>query len=406
MADMGEQWRIRVLGDLAVECGGRRVEPPNGLAGAVLVVLALRLRHGAREQDLMNWVRDGAGRAAIASESALAQHFSSLRRIRLPVPKRAKGGPYTLDWDEVRVDAAEFVAAVRKLRDLPQPPDVAKLAALIGLWRGDPRVCNPQVDPDRWKEVFTCRDRLLEVLAEADLEILRRLDGLAGFLDLFPGDRACDPVRERLRGAEPRRILVVEDQMAELIVGALESFGFSCLTVRSLDEWWRTQREREAEVKRLAGALVDLHLTPELDDRRGLEVVEWLARHTEVPASLMTMAPPPGDLVENTRVQRARYRLVGIVHKGTPNVDLSGIRLAAEALVSPDARHRRRRAETLLEWAALRADDQLLGIGGSGRNPQLERCRQDADRVRRILRDGTVEEAERQAQGFRRQYVG
>jgi CheY-like chemotaxis protein len=254
--------------------------------------------------------------------------------------------------------------------------------------------------------VFAHRDRLLEVLAETDLEVLRRLDGLAGFLDLFPDERRCDPVRERLRVAEPRRILVVEDQMAELIVGALEGFGFSCLTVPSLGKWWELQREREAEVKRLAGALVDLHLTPELDDRRGLEIVEWLARHTEVPASLMTMAPPPGDLVENTRVQRARYRLVGIVHKGAPKVDLSGIRLAAEALVSTDPKHRRRRAETWLEWAALRADDHLLGTGGSGRNLPLERCRQEADRVRRTIRDGTVEEAERQMHTFRRQYLG
>ncbi|MER6627465.1 hypothetical protein ABT301_04365 [Streptomyces sp. NPDC000987] len=405
MTDMGEQWRIRVLGDIAVECGGTRVEPPGGLTGAVLVVLALRLRRGAREQELMDSIRNSSGRAAIASEQALAQHFSNLRRTGLPVPKRAKGAPYKLDWGAVRSDADEFVTGVRKLRGLPGPPGAAELAALIGLWHGDPRVCHQQVDPACWKEVFLHRDRLLEVLAEADPQILRQLDGLAGFLDLFPGDRACDPVRERLRAAEPRRILVVEDQMAEEIVGALESFGFSCLTIRSLDEWWTMQRERQAELKRLAGALVDLHLTPELDDRRGLEVVEWLARHTEVPASLMTMAPPPGDLVENTRVQRARYRLVHIVHKGTPNVDLTGIRLAAEALVSTDPRHRRRRAETRLEWAALSADDQLLGTGGTGRNLPLERCRQDADHVRRTLRDGTVEEAERQVHDFQRRYV-
>lgn len=403
MTDMGERCRIRVLGDLAVGCGDGQVEPPVGLAGAVLVVLALKLRRGVREQDLLASVRDGAGKPAIASEQALAQHFSSLRR-RLPVPKRFKGGPYRLDADAVRVDAVEFIADVRKLRDLPGPPGVAELAALIDLWHGDPRVCHPQVDPDCWNEVFACRDRLLDVLVEADPAILRQLDGLAGFLDLFPGDRACDLVRERLKTPEPRRILVVEDQMAELIVDALEGFGFSCLTVRSLDEWRRMQREREAEVKRLAGALVDLHLTPELDDQRGLEVVEWLARHTEVPASLMTMAPPPGDLVENTRIQRARYRLVGIVHKGTPKVDFSGIRLAAEILVSPDARYRRRRAETWLEWAALRADDQLLSTGGSRRNPDLEQCREDADRVRRVLRDGTVEEAEREVQDFRRSY--
>jgi CheY-like chemotaxis protein len=405
MTDMGEQWRIRVLGDLAVERDGTPLNPPAGLTGAVLVVLALRLRYGVREQDVMAWLRDGAGRPAIASEAALAQHFSSLRRAGLPVPKRAKGRPYTLDRQAVRVDAEEFVSGVRKLRDLPGPPGPAELASLIGLWHGDPRVCHPQVDPDRWNGVFACRDRLLEVLGSTDPEVLRRLDGLEGFLDFFPGDRLCAPVRERLRAGERRRILVVEDQIADLIENALEGHGFSCLTVRSLDEWWKLQRDREAEVRQLAGALVDLHLTPGLDDRRGLEVVAWLARHTEVPASLMTMAPPTGDLYDSTLVQRARYRLVGIIHKGTPQVDLTAIRTAAEALVSQDPKYRRRRAETWLEWAALRADEKL-DTGGSGRNAALQRCRQAADRVRSILRNDTVEEAERQMRAFLQQYPG
>ncbi|MBQ0985562.1 hypothetical protein KBZ10_13775 [Streptomyces sp. F63] len=405
MTDMGEQWRIRVLGDLGVERDGTPLEPPTGLAGAVLVVLALRSRHGAREQDVMAWVRDGAGRPAIASELALAQHVSSLRRTGLPVPKRAKGRPYTLDRQSVRVDAEEFVSDVGKLRDPAGPPDPAELARLIGLWYGDPRVCHPQVESGRWSAVFACRDRLLEVLGDTDPEVLRQLDGLEGFLDLFPGDRLCAPVRERLRAGERRRILVVEDQMAGLIESALETFGFSCLTVRSLDEWWRLRRDREAEVKQLAGALVDLHLTPGLGDRQGLEVVEWLARHTEVPASLMTMAPPSGDLYDSTLVQRARYRLVGIIHKGTPQVDLTVIRTAAEALVSQDPRHRRRRAETWLEWAALRADERL-DAGGSGRNTALQRCRQAADRVRGTLRNGTVAEAEDQMRAFLQQYPG
>lgn len=405
MADMGEQWHIRVLGDLAVERNGAAVEPPAGLAGAVLVVLALRLQHGVREREAMTCVRDGAGRPVIASEAALAQHFSSLRRIGLPVPKRVKGRPYTLDRRAVRVDAQEFVSGVRKLRGLSGPPGPADLAPLIGLWHGDPRVCHPQVEPDRWREVFGYRDRLLELLADADPEVLRQLDGLEDFLDLFPGDRLCASVRQRLRAGERRRILVVEDQMADMIEKALESYGFSCLTVRSLDEWWQLRRDREAEVGRLDGALVDLHLTPRLDDRLGLEVVTWLARHTEVPASLMTMAPPTGDLYDSTLVQRARYRLVGIIHKGTPQADLTAIRMAAEALVSQDPRHRRRRAETWLEWAALRADEKL-DIGGSGRNTALQRCRQEADRVRSTLRNGTVEEAERAVQAFLEQYPG
>lgn len=402
---MGEQWRIRVLGDLAVERDGTPSAPPAGLTGAVLVVLALRLRYGVREQEVMACVRDGAGRPAIASEAALAQHFSSLRRFGLPVPKRVKGCPYFLDRQAVRVDAQDFISGVGKLRDLSGPPGPVELAPLIGLWHGDPRVCHPQVEPDRWKEVFGCRDRLLETLADADLEVLRQLDGLEGFLDLFPGDRLCDPVRQRLRAGERRRILVVEDQMTDMIENALESHGFSCLTVRSLDDWWQLRRDREAEVRQLAGALVDLHLTPQLDDRRGLEVVAWLARHTEVPASLMTMAPPTGDLYDSTLVQRARYRLVGIIHKGTPQADLTAIRTAAEALVSQDPKHRRRRAETWLEWAALRADEKL-DTGGSGRNAALQRCRQHADRVRGTLRNGTVEDAEREMRAFLHQYPG
>lgn len=405
MTDMGEQWRIRVLGDLAVERDGAPVDPPGGLAGAVLVVLALRLRYGVREQDVMAWVRDGAGRPAIASEGAVAQHFTTLRQVGLPVPKRTKGRPYTVGRQAVRVDAEEFIAGVGRLRDLPGPPGPAELAPLIGLWHGDPRVCHPQVDPDRWKGVFAGRDRLLKVLGDAEPELLDQLDGLEGFLDFFPGDRLCDPVRERLRAGERRRILVVEDQMADVIERALEGFGFSCLTVRSLEEWWQLQRSREAEVRQLAGALVDLHLTPGLDDRWGLEVVEWLARHTEVPASVMTMAPPSGDLYDNTLVQRARYRLVGIIHKGPPPVDLTVIRTAAEALVSEDPKCRRRRAETWLEWAALRADEKL-DAGGSGRNAGLQRCRQAADRVRATLRNGTVEEAERQMRAFLQQYPG
>ena len=85
-----------------------------------------------------------------------------------------------------------------------------------------------------------------------------------------------------------RRILVVDDQIADALADRLRSFN-ECSVARSWDEY--TQTSSELDTYDLV--VVDLHLTSDYSDRRGEDVVNDISRRAPgVPVFMMTMRPP------------------------------------------------------------------------------------------------------------------
>jgi len=200
-------------------------------------------------------------------------------------------------------------------------------------------------------------------------------------------------LRDRLTQRARKRLLVVEDQNLSLVVSALDAYD--CLPVTGRAAWYELVNSRREDLLRLDGALIDLHLTDGYRDEQGLDIAEWLADHTTTPAALMTMAPPAGDLVEGTQVQRARYRLTQIIYKGRDGLDVTGIRSAARALTSDEDRHVRARLHTSVAWARFHAHERLVSPLTDRNRRRLRDCEREAEAALREVRSAELREAER-----------
>jgi len=240
---------------------GELLPPLPPLPAAVLVCLALAGRRGVKTQELLDAVVNPNGGRAIASKPALHKHFETLHKLGLPIPRFGTlvTDGYALDMNRVEVDAAEFVSRVR---ELPAAPTEAQAAELLGFWREDPRAAHPRVRGSRWNPVYRARASLLTSIRSARLE---EIAGLEEFLELFPSDPDCAPLRDRLVRVERKRLLVVEDDVLEQIVDALD--GYDCVPIGDMDEWYRRLKNDRDSILRCHGALVDLHLTPSTTSR-------------------------------------------------------------------------------------------------------------------------------------------
>lgn len=393
----GEIWRIQVLGPLTVWQDGALLDPPpRGMRCAVLVCLAAAGRRGLGPERLLQSVLSADGRRrGIRSANALEQHVTELRRLGLPIPERGRSAtdPYVLDFERVEVDAEVFL---HDLRDLAATPDVRRLAALMAHWKGDPLLHHSQVDRLLWNRHHKGRGILLKHLRAADWESLPEL---ADFLDLFPDDRATALLRADLARRERKRLLVVEDQNMDQIVDLLDSY--ECVRVRDLEDWERQLRDRRDDILSVHGALIDLHLTDSFRDHDGYQIADWLRRNTEIPASVMTMAPPAGNLRQKSTIQQKRYRLLQIVYKGYGTFDAQAIREAAAQLTSDEDVHVRERLGATLETALFHARKRLDYPSPEYNHARLRQCEGEAAAAARQMETGTLPEARRAVRNFR-----
>ncbi|MCX4704559.1 MULTISPECIES: hypothetical protein [Streptomyces] len=393
----GEMWRIQVLGPLTVWRDGVLLDPPpRGLRCAVLVCLAAAGRRGLIPERLLRSVLSADGRRrGIRSVNALEQQVTELRRLGLPIPERGRSAtdPYVLDFGRVRVDAEDFL---RDLRDLPPTPDVNRLAALMAQWTGDPLLHHPQVERLLWNRHLKGRDTLLKQVRAADWQSMPEL---AEFLDLFPDDRASTLLRTDLARLERKRLLVVEDQNMDQIVDLLDAYD--CVPVTDLEDWERQLRDRRDDILSVHGALIDLHLTDTFRDHDGYQIADWLRRNTDIPASVMTMAPPAGNLRQESTIQQKRHRLLQIVYKGYGTFNAQAIREAAAQLTSDEDAHVRDRLRATLETALFHARRRLSYPSPEHNHTLLRRCEADAAAAARQMETGTLPEAHRAVRDFR-----
>lgn len=382
---------------------GELLPPLPPLPAAVLVCLALAGRRGVKTQELLDAVVNPNGGRAIASKPALHKHFETLHKLGLPIPRFGTlvTDGYALDMNRVEVDAAEFVSRVR---ELPAAPTEAQAAELLGYWREDPRAAHPRVRGSRWNPVYRARASLLTSIRSARLE---EIAGLEEFLELFPSDPDCAPLRDRLVRVERKRLLVVEDDVLEQIVDALD--GYDCVPIGDMDEWYRRLKNDRDSILRCHGALVDLHLTDALNDEQGFDIVEWLRENTEIPTALMTVAPPWDDYGEGPQIHRNRFRLVRIVNKQKDRLNrrlnLPAIRSTAKVLTSDDEEDVRTRLATWLESAYFHAAQRLRRTRNRDGGRRLRECERSAEAARRSLESDTLPAAESAVREFVRAWT-
>lgn len=392
-------WTIDVLGALVVRRDGELLPPLPPLPAAVLVCLALAGHRGMKVQELLDTVVNPNGGRAIASKSALQKHLETLHKFGVPIPRFGSlvTDGYALDPDRVRVDAAEFVGRVRKL---PAEPTEVQAAELIGYWREDPRVAHPRVRVTRWSLVFRARTTLLAGIQSAGLE---GMAGLEEFVELFPSDPECAPLRDRLAREERKRLLIVEDDVLEQIVDALDDYD--CLPIGDMEEWYRRLKTDRGSILRCHGALVDLHLTDALNDEQGFDIVEWLRKNTEIPTALMTVAPPWDDYDEGPRIHQNRFRLVKIINKqkdrlNRQRLNLPAIRGAVKILTSDEEEDVRTRLATWLESAYFHARLRLRRARNRDGARRLRECERSVQAARRSLESDTLPAAEEVVREF------
>jgi Domain of unknown function (DUF4365) len=122
------------------------------------------------------------------------------------------------------------------------------------------------------------------------------------------------------------RLLIVEDQVGPTIKHLLA--GYECELVTSVEMWWQLVEDGDL---RFDAALVDLHLTPKMNDEYGGEVLRFLHERTPpIPALLMSVSPTGWG----PELQR-QYGAVGVFYKDREN-RFRGIRQAVDELLKAD----------------------------------------------------------------------
>ena len=125
--------------------------------------------------------------------------------------------------------------------------------------------------------------------------------------------------------------------------------NYDITPLRDIDEWFDFRDNNAAQLDLIQGALIDLSLNSNSNDKEGLTIVTHLRDKTNIAVALVT-----ANSLENTefkqRERMALYRLVDIVNKQSDNW-YSGLEDTARLLVGDAAQERRKRAETWLNAA-------------------------------------------------------
>ncbi|GAA4785817.1 hypothetical protein GCM10023200_19740 [Actinomycetospora chlora] len=381
---------VRVLGEMTVTREGARLPLGDELRDT-LALIALSGPAGISPGRL---VEELPGTYRV-TRTNVYQRVLSLRQ-RVPIvgggPKRE---PYALDRARVYVDADAFIGGVRRLVDRPDP---AALDRLMGLWRGDPWDRSAIARAGPWAEVRRARERLVELVLALDDGDRAALTRLNSFVALFPEDQTLERVRRACR--ERPRLLVIEDEIMADLRSILDS-EFRVQPVVDIEGWNVVRESLDVE-----GVLIDRHLTANLTDDRGTTVIaDFLRRHTEIPATLMTVAPPP---TASGHVDlQAKYRLLEVVHKTGLGGALNETHLldAARALVDRREQAHRRRLELWVRSDLFHVeDDQRFNPSSTDAARRLAKCRHAAEALRPVLIDGPIEVAVQQVSRFHREW--
>jgi hypothetical protein len=385
---------IAILGELRMRRDGRELANPTNRPATVLVILAL-----ASEPVPVSRLC----RMLDSKQNAVEQQVSALRNGHdIPVKTSGQRGKaqYSLDRGCCQVDALTFAEGVG---GLSEHPEAAAIDELLGLWRGDPRTEHREVPVDEWDEIFDARNRLIRAIERLSLQRRESLSGLARFTGYFPNDLRVHPIRPRAEGIGRRkRLLIVEDEVVETIVGLLED-DYECVPIVSFKDWNRFKKVelRESQVD---GALIDLHLEG-TDDALGMEIVKYLQFHTDIPAAVVTSNADAHTVSKKNRML-VEYRLVEIVDKDDRRRYLRSIPEVAELLVGDDEHSRRRRMETFVR-AALHQEERETAESGRGSvtESRLAECRKEAETAERLIWEGAVDEVQRVVDAFLRRWA-
>ncbi len=368
--------QILILGDL-------ELRPPGGELTAylaeTLIVLAACGRPLTRREL-------GAALYWGPTDEAVEQYLTRLRKL-VPIASTGPRGRmrYAVDQERCRIDAQEFVRGVAAGR--PAGP-------LLRLWRGP--VPAGVLDTTAWASIEQARRQLVRRIADLPEAELPAAEELERFGCLFPGDEDAQAIRP---GVIPR-LLVVDDDPAmitEITEQLKDDYKITPITEIGA---WRQFRDQEGSLAQVDGALIDLHLTPDLDDQRGLQIVEYLRDHTEIPTALVTANGMERSSTANNR-RRAEFRLVDIVDKKN-NDWWKALEQAARLLTGTGDPERRHRLETWLETAYLKFKRHTRDAPRGSINADRRRaCDADYAKVIGIVRTADIEEAQAQVRRFR-----
>jgi CheY-like chemotaxis protein len=369
-----------ILGELIVRNKGADV---LGLSPALAETLTLMAAYG--RPMLARELRSAHSHSP--AMDAFNQYISRLKnRFDIPIVSEGPRGRtrYQLDPGKCRVDAMAFGHGVEAGNDVDD---------LLRLWRGTP----PEgvLNAPAVKEALDRLIKRIGDLADVDQAALAELPRFAA---LFPDDRALDQFRRSGPHSKPR-LLIVEDnaEMMEEIRGRLETaYRLKCLA--SIEDWRKFRGDRAA-LGLIQGALIDLSLTPDGDDRRGLEIVRYLQDNTEIPAALVT-----ANRMESSEFRQAErmeeFRLVDIVSKQSANW-YDALEATADLLVGRGVGERQRRMETWLNAAHRKVrretHDAAPGSVAAGRR---QRCDAEYVTVLGYVRIGDVDAAQKAVDRF------
>ncbi|MET7747656.1 hypothetical protein [Micromonospora sp. NPDC005367] len=382
---LGERLEILVLGPVVLRRGGAKTAVLDGKpAEALLALVTARDGWVYTWQAVRTW-RPPSGRGQL-TESAVHQRMRKLREYGVPIETGPRNsGRYRLIPERCRVDAWDFVTGVQAGADID---------GLTRMWRQAP---SPgMLDTLLRGAVGEARRKLIERIAGLDDPAQDRLADLDRFTAIFPDDRGVDRIR-RHGPRRRKRLLVVEDDpdMLEEICGRLEP-TYRCVRVQSIEEW---QALRDRGLDGIDGALVDLHLTPDRDDKRGQDIVSYLCNATEIPAALVT-ANAPDRSTYGSVAHCKEFRLVDIVDKQQRDW-WEPLQRTVRFLVSDAEADRQHRLKTWLEHALRTRERANASVApGSVGARQMQDCRVAYGEVNQAILLEPIEDAARKVDEF------
>lgn len=374
-----------MLGRLALRRGGAELPIPTKKPAEVLLALALANEGETVDVSALQKALSAPGREITAN--AIQVHVGALRNsFSVPIITGPRGsGTYQLCPRECRVDAREFIVGVDAGRDPGE---------LMRMWRQAP----DGFPGGLWARVTAARSRLIQRIAAMPPESQAAWPELDRFTELFRDDQELDQIRwhgDRAR----KRLLVVEDDESMLgeICDRLNSY-YRVEPVSSLREWYKF-RDAPDSLDSTDGALIDLHLTTDRDDKRGLEIVKYLRDRTEIPVALVTANPPERSHYGHDHV-RHEFRLVDIVDKHQHDW-WEALDRAVLLLVGNGDAERRRRLESWLEttWRNIRRETATDPPGSVGYR-RRKACDEEYGKALVALRLADIDKATEAVRAF------
>jgi CheY-like chemotaxis protein len=279
----------------------------------MLLLLAMRAGNVCSLSDLIlaGW---GFSDPAKKIQDKIARLRNTWQLTEIPRGSRSMTG-YKLDLARDEVDALHFI----DLAGLSQPT-VEHLDAAMALWRGDPRD-TPKFPEAVWSPLDRAVASLLDHVDALSTRERSRLQSLERFIEVL-GKRAPSRVTPERRG----RLLIVEDDpgVAETLRGVFHDF--ECAVASSVGEAMNFATDLELPLR---GAIVDRHLSAELDSA-GLQVLAYLRdSRPDVPRILLTSDHPEGPDLYIPQT----YGVFEVVTKGGGGKAAPGIREVVERML-------------------------------------------------------------------------